>query len=206
VSEYTQEFHDFITEYHNSTKVVLFLNVHVDKKDIFKFWNENNVSVVGKSIYFAGANDAGLWLQYDSLYDDTVYSQIDNSVRNDKIAVILSSDDTKSALSLGSLLYPNSSEKLVLFNSPTYKHPQNVGMLNPADTCVIFNTYKALIDIDDSFRLESQVCGIPNISTEDDLLKNIQNNTTKEIIENADKLSYDNFFKKIFSPKIIRTT
>jgi hypothetical protein len=204
VNEYTQEFHDFISEYHKNTKIVLFLNGNVDNKDIFKFWNDHNISVIGKSIYFTEHNDTALWIRYDSLYDNTIYNRMNNSTRNDKVAVILSSDDAKNNSLLGSLLYPMSSEKLVLFNSGTYKHPQNVGILNPADTRVILNTYKSLVDIDDNFRLEAQVCGITNISTDGNLLSNIQENITKTIIENADQLSYNNFFKEIFSPKIIR--
>jgi len=203
VNEYTQEFHDFIVEYHKNTKIVLYLNSNTDNNGIFKFWNDHNVTLIGRSSYFTEDNDVGLWIKYDALYDDTIYNRTDSS-RNDKIAVILSSNDTKSALLLGSLLYPMSLEKLVLFNSATYKHAQNVGVLNPADTCVIFNTYKALIDIDDNFKLEAQICGIDNLSTEGDLLANIKENNRKDTIENANKLSYTNFFKEIFSPKILR--
>ena len=203
-NEYTQEFHDFISEYYKNTKIILFLNGHVDNKDIFKFWNDHNISIVGKSIYFIESNNTELWIKYDLLYDNTIYSRMNNTTRNNKVAVILSSDNTKNNSLLSSLLYPMSSERLVLFNSATYKHPQNVGILNPADTCVILNTYKSLVDIDDNFRLQAQVCGITNISTDGNLLNNIRENTTKEIIENADQLSYNNFFKEIFSPKIIR--
>jgi hypothetical protein len=127
-----------------------------------------------------------------------------NQNRNDKIAVLLSNDDTKSAVSIGSLLYPETNEKLVLFNGATYSHPQNVGFLNPADTCLVLNTYKLLIDLDDKFSLEAQICRIPNISTDGDLLSNIHNLVVKKPYENIEQYSYNSFIINQFLPKVTK--
>lgn len=202
-SEYTQEFHDFITEYHKQTKVIIFINTSIQNTQIFQFWRDCSVFCVGKEEYFGDNFNSSNCLCYSSLYDHHVYKYLNNN-RNDKIAVILSSDDTKSAVSIGSLLYPETNEKLVLFNSATYSHPQNVGFLNPADTCVVLNTYKLLIDLDDQFNLEAQICKIPNISTDGDLLSNIHNVVTKKIYNNTEEYSYQSFIKNQFLPRVIK--
>jgi hypothetical protein len=202
-SEYTQEFHDFITEYHKQTKVIIFINTNIKNTQIFQFWKECSVLCVGRREYFGDHYDETNCLAYDSLYDHNTYSYT-NQNRNNKIAVLLSQDDTKSAVTIGSLLYPETNEKLVLFNSATYSHPQNVGFLNPADTCVVLNTYKSLIDLDDKFSLEAQICRIPNISTDGDILSNIQNSVTKKLYENIEEYSYDSFIVNHFLPKVIK--
>jgi vacuolar-type H+-ATPase subunit H len=69
-------------------------------------------------------------------------------MRNDKIAVLLSDDNQKNDQYLQNILYPMTKEKLVLFNSMSYRHSQNVGILNPTDLCLILNTYKCLLDLD----------------------------------------------------------
>lgn len=202
-SEYTQEFHDFITEYHKQTKIIIFINTSIQNTQIFQFWKECSIFCVGKEEYFADNYDPVNCLSYSSLYDHHVYKYLEQN-RNDKIAVILSDDDTKSAVAIGSLLYPETNERLVLFNSATYSHPQNVGFLNPADTCVVLNTYKLLIDLDDKFNLEAQICRIPNISTDGDILSNIQNTITKKLADNVEEYSYHSFIINKFLPKIIK--
>ena len=202
-SEYTQEFHDFITEYHKQTKVIIFINTNIKNTQIFQFWKERSVLCVGKREYFGDHYDEANCLAYDSLYDHNSYSYM-NQNRNDKIAVLLANDDTKSAIAIGSLLYPETNEKLVLFNGATYSHPQNVGFLNPADTCLVLNTYKLLIDLDDKFSLEAQICRIPNISTDGDLLSNMHNLVVKKPYENIEQYSYNSFIINQFLPKVTR--
>jgi hypothetical protein len=81
---------------------------------------------------------------------------------------------------------------LVLFNSITYKNPQNVGFLSPDEACEIFNSYKAIIDIDDQFLLESKACEIPSIAIENDQVNMEKYKTCDyDIVQN----SYDFFIK-----------
>jgi hypothetical protein len=87
-----------------------------------------------------------------------------------------------------------------LFNSTTFNHSQNVGLLTPEDSCRILNTYKSLIDIDDRFYLEANVCKIDNLSTDGDLITNIVNNTMKPMPADADNKSYNDFVSKSLLP------
>jgi hypothetical protein len=116
-----------------------------------------------------------------------------NKSRNDKIAVILSHNDDDNMKFLVNILYPKTKEKLCLFNSNTFKHPQNLGYLSQADINLVLNTFSKLIDIADSYSIEAQICGIENIEVSDSLLDNIHSGTTKPKIENTDTLSYSYF-------------
>jgi hypothetical protein len=204
IHEYTQEFHDFITEYHKHTKIILFVNNYVDTKDIFKFWTQLGLVTVGKEFYFKDIiEDDTLSIRYHKLYDDFIFKPT-NVTRNDKTAVMLSSDNKNNSVLLDSVLYPSSLEKLVLFNSNTYNHPQNVGLLNLADANLVLNTYKYLIDIDDNFTTEAQICNIPSLSTDGNIIENINQKNTKPLLSNVDQLSYNYFVKHSLIPKIIR--
>jgi hypothetical protein len=97
-------------------------------------------------------------------------------------------------------LYPNSVAPLCLFNSISFKHSQNLGLLTPEDSCKILNTYRALIDIDNKFYLEATACGIDNLSTSGDIQNIIDNNICKKTIEEANSKSYSNFIQTALLP------
>ena len=191
-SEYTQEFHDFITEYHKNIKVILFINNIIDNDSIINFWNKTNIICSGRKELIKNPtplnNQSYL---YDRLYDSTIFKKL-NSPKNNKIAVLLSGSDETNDLLLKDLLYPNTTIPLVLFNSTTYRHPQNVGFLSPDQACEIFNSYKAIIDIDDQFLLESKACEISSIAIENDQVNMEKYKTCDyDIVQN----SYDFFIK-----------
>jgi hypothetical protein len=202
-SEYTQEVHDFISEHSKHLQIVLFINVSINNEQLIDFWNSTSILGVGRKDYLAKPlNNNELF--YNKLYDDTIFSKTDSGERNDKIAVLLSKNDEINENSIGSYLYPTTKEKLVLFNSQTYKKFQNVGTLNAPDICLIFNTYKCLVDLDNNYELEAKVCNIENISLDGNLLENIQNHIVKNTDINIKESSYDYFIKNTFLPKIIK--
>ena len=88
---------------------------------------------------------------------------------------------------LVNILYPKTKEKLCLFNSSTFKHPQNLGYLSQADINLVLNTFSKLIDITDSYSIEAQICGIENIEVSDSLLENIHNSTKRATLSNCGK-------------------
>ena len=70
--------------------------------------------------------------------------------------------------------------------------------------CEVFNTYGGLIDIDNKYSIEADVCGIDNISIDGNLIDNISNKITKPKINDIEQSSYSYFMKNIFLPKVIK--
>jgi hypothetical protein len=199
-NEYTQEFHDYIQEYHNRVKIILFTNNSVVNTNIINFWNSMNVIIISKTEWYP-EQQPNNFMSYDSLYDNEIYSNT-NSNRNTKIAVYLSADDDKNQNLLKNVLYPNSKTSLVLFNSSTFKHPQNIGLLTPEDSAKILNTYDSLIDIDNRFNTEASACGIKNLSIDEDLINVISNKTLKPLVSDINEKSYSYFIKTTFLPTL----
>lgn len=196
-NEYTQEFHDYITEYHKTVKIILFTNNLVVNIQIINFWNNMNISILSKTEHYPELKPTN-WIQCNDLYDDNIYYNL-NKARNNKIAVMLSTDDEKNRNALEKVLYPNSTNKLVLFNSTTFKHPQNVGLLTPEDLCKVLNVFHKLIDLDNKFSAEASVCGIDSISIDGEILDNIVNNKLQSQTSLKYK-SYSNFILQSFLP------
>jgi hypothetical protein len=192
-SDYSQEIHDFISEYSRSIKIIVVANVKIDNQTILNFLNDNSVWLVGKKNNIMSEKIPSKSLFYDNLYNNKIYRQMNNKDRNAKIAVILSDNDDDNMKLLVNILYPKTKEKLCLFNSSTFKHPQNLGYLSQADINLVLNTFNKLIDLTNSYSIEAQICGIENIEVSDKLLDNIHNSTTKPKIENTDTLSYSYF-------------
>lgn len=176
VAEYTQEFHDFITEYHKTISIILLIDRHVQNTELVRFWKDTNISlVVDERLSTIYANHKNI--VYPRLYDNDIFYNT-NSARNQKIAVILSPDnDRNNSVLKNDWLYPeNVTSPIVLFNNPSFKHPQNVGIFNNPDLNVVLNTFSYLIDIDDQFPIEAQVCGISRILV--DQITEINNTAT----------------------------
>lgn len=199
-NEYTQEFHDYITEYYNSTKIVLFTNNVVVNTNIINFWNSTNITIVSKKEWYTEQQPKNL-ISYDSLYDDEIYKNLQKQ-RNNKVAVYLSSDDDNNKQLLEGILYPHTKIPLVMFNSPTFKHPQNVGLLTSEDSCKILNTYQALIDVDNRFSLEAAACGIDNLSTNGNISDNISSKILKPNVIDISNRSYSHFIQTTFLPTL----
>jgi hypothetical protein len=201
--EYTQEFHDFINENNQSIKVIIFVNIEIKNAQLIEYWNLNKVILAGKKGYLGSESENVL--VYDKLYDSSIFTKIlIDQPRNNKIAVMLSEDNQKNNTLIGPLLYPNSNERLVLFNSATYNPPQNVGTLNQQDACLILNSYQCLIDLDDKYSIEAQVCGIDNIKIEDDIPFNIANKILKTKDYDLDMSSFKYYVQNQFLPTILK--
>jgi len=201
-NEYTQEFHDFINEHNKSCKIIIFVNVNIPDEQLIEYWNINKIILAGKKQCLITVLENPLL--YSKLYDSNIFYRIDpNKPRNDKIAVMLSENNQKNIDIIGPMLYPYSNEKLVLFNSPTFNPAQNVGMLNQYDACLILNTYMCLIDLDDKYSIEAQVCGIDNIEIENDISSNIANKILKNTQYDLDTSSFKYYIQNQFLPTIL---
>lgn len=197
-NEYSQEMHDFITDNAANVKISIFLNIPMQNNDVATFWNKHQILCVGQRSNMVTDRILDQVCLYDRLYDHKIF-MCNHEARNDKTAVMLSSNNETNDRILSNILYPNSQEKIVLFNSANYQHPQNVGMLSPPDINLVFNSYSYLLDLDDIYNIESQVCGIQNISVEGDILENIRSVKLRSLVPfDGIQSSYGAFIKNIF--------
>jgi hypothetical protein len=200
--EYTQEFHDFINEHNKTIKIIIFINTNIKDEQIIEYWHLNKLILAGKKEYLITKSENPLL--YSKLYDSNIFNRISpEKPRNDKIAVMLSENNEKNIEIISPLLYPYSNERLVLFNSITYNPPQNVGVLNQYDACLILNSYQSLIDLDDKYSIEAQVCEIDNLQTENDLSHNITNKILKKTQYDLDTSSFKYYIQNQFLPTIL---
>jgi hypothetical protein len=164
-AEYTQEFHDFITEYHKQTQVVLLIDREIEQKELRQFWKDTKVKLIVDHKY-ASSYDNESALIYNRLYNSDLFFNR-NLLRNNKVAVILSEDTEKNHRILDKWLYPtNPQSQLVLFNNPSFRHSQNIGIFNAADLGIMLNTFSYLLDLDSLFETEAAVCEITNVDVE----------------------------------------
>lgn len=160
VAEYTQEFHDCISEYHKNISFILLIDKEVPNFSLIEFWQNCGVKIIVNTKY-AEHYTKHTKLEYKGLYDSDIFYDT-NSERNSKTAVILSADHSTNTSILTPYLYPTCHDSvLVLLNNPEYKHPQNIGIFNNVDLSIVLNTFSYLIDMDQHFTLEAQACRIP---------------------------------------------
>lgn len=200
-SEYTQEFHDFITEYNQQAKIVLLIDREVNQEQLIKFWTDTRTKLVIDGKY-AAHYDKHTQINYQNLYDSDIFNN-QTLERNGKIATLLSDNNDYNHKILENLLYPaNPKSTLVLFNNPAFKHPQNVGIFNAPDLNFIFNTFSYVIDLDNKFVIESVVCNIPSLDLEKITdINNPLSYMNKSIsIRDTQKHSYSFFVKETLIP------
>lgn len=156
--EYTQEIHNYIEHNHNKHKIMLYIDMPVENTQLMQYLRNTKCSYILKNNTAPIENNV---LFFDYIYDDTIYFKLNNVIRNSKIAVSLSHDNTKNQTILEPFIYPNSADyDIVLFNNPEFKHPQNIGIYNEADLNYILNSFKYFLDIDSEFEIESAATDI----------------------------------------------
>jgi hypothetical protein len=163
IYEYTQELHELVNAFKDKSRFALFMG-DVNNDSLIDYCNKNNIMIISKESkkQFKLPNH----ITYDYLYDSNLFSN-KNLQRNDKLLVILSSNNDTNHKKLDNLLYPHTKSKLCLINNPDFEHAQNIGMANELDISHLMNTYGSLIDIDNNYIVEAKVCGIKNIELED---------------------------------------
>ena len=203
VSEYTQELQDFITEYPVGIKIILIVDVAIPQDELNAFLNSrNNIAIVlNSNISTEYRNTIS---KYGRMYDDEVYhaSELD---RNDKIVTLLSTDNDKNHRMLDEIIYPNNEHdhKIIVLNNPEFQSPVNLGIFNYNDLAFILQTFSGVVDIDRTFELESQVCGIKYFNIEDgNILDAINNNKCHTPIENIAQHTYKNFVEQKLLPQL----
>lgn len=98
------------------------------------------------------------------------------------------------------LLYPSTTIPIKLFNCPSIKHYQNLGMLTEKDKASMLQTHKYYLDLNQdapyNYTNEAIACGAIPVSIE-----SIQNNTYRSITLpqiRTDQITYSQFLRDIF--------
>ena len=196
-SQYTQEFHDYITEHQNDTSIMLLIDIPIGQKDLVDFIKRSNVKIILNTQTQVQIDSIA---QYDRLYEDDVFFDTSQE-RNDKTLVLLSSENTKNE-KVNELCYPNTSHKIVAVGNPEFDSPVNLGIYNLPDLALMLNKFKNVIDIDGNTVLPAQACEIPCIETNGDLKQNFINNVFIQPVDNLQELTYKYFVNQNILPFI----
>lgn len=159
-SEYTQEVHDFITEYSNACKIILMIDVNVDHKELNDFWHRTPglKTVVNSSITDHKYKNS--IAEYTSLYDHQIFNEANTTtLRNNKIIALLSGNNDHNNI-LTSIVYPNNKYPIVAINNPDFDSLVNLGLVNYIDLNFVLNNFSKVIDIDRQYQLECSACNI----------------------------------------------
>lgn len=186
IYEYTQEFHDFVDAFKDKINIILFMG-EIEHQDLTTYCTNFKIKTIRRT-----TDSCSNSLGYEHLYDSTIFIN-NNLIKNDKILTILHSDSDINHKLLDPILYPKTQTKIVLINNPEFKHPQNIGVANSFDMAILLNQFGSLLDISGAYNIEAQACGIRNISIENDIINNIQQNILVPKIHNIEKYSITNF-------------
>lgn len=196
-TQYTQEFHDYVTEHQNDTCIVLLIDIPIKQTDLLNFIKNSNVHIILNTLTQVQMDSIA---QYDMLYEDSVFFDSEKK-RNDKTVVLLSGNNENNK-KIYDLCYPNTGHKIVAVGNPEFDSPVNLGVYNLPDLAVILNSFKNAIDIDGNLRLPAQACSIPCIDTNGDLKQNFKNNVFVEPVDNLQELTYKYFVNQNILPFI----
>jgi hypothetical protein len=197
--EYTQEIHNYVENYHNKHKIILYIDLIIENPNLVSYLSQTNCSFVVKNNTTQFNSKA---LTFDYLYDDTIYYMIPDIIKNNKVAVSLSNDNTKNKTILESYIYPNECEyPIVLFNNPEFKHPQNIGIYNEQDLNYVLNTYSYFVDIDREFELETAATNTLWLDGNHDFIEQIKHNQiSNQFTKTHEKYRISNFMKEQLIP------
>lgn len=167
ISEYTQEIHNYIVDEANKkVSLVLYIDRNIEQKELLDFLTKNTATkyIIPKNI---GYNLDSRCLIHENMYDNHIYSQMNmQESRNNKVAVLMSSEDDRNHEYLDSQLFPYKNKyPIVLLNNPNFKHDQNIGICNEIDLNFILNKYSYLVDLDKEFFIEAKISNIPIVDT-----------------------------------------
>ena len=199
-SEYTQEFQDFLMDHAGDTSIFLFIENNIDNTSLIEFWNSRPVKIIANVQYKNLYNNCVA--VYDKMYNEQIFNNKKLN-RNDKIAVMLSADNSKNN-TIQEILYPNNFDrKVVVFNNPEFQSPVNLGILNASDLSIVLNSFDGLIDIDQQLYLEAQACNIKYYDIQTVNPKEaIINNNFKTLNANLNDYTYLKFTTEQILPNI----
>lgn len=193
ISEYSQEIHDFISEYRECEVLLLMDAILNSEVDMDSFFNQcPNVKVVAQESH--SSPYINCVAKYDRHYDSDTYSFLNNSTRNNKTLAILSIDNEKNKI-LDPIIYPNTNNPIVAINNPDFVSPINVGIASPEHLSFMLNEYSSVIDLSNNYELECSACKINYIDYSTDIVEAYNNSIFTDPIENLENKSYEYLVK-----------
>lgn len=170
----SREINNFILEFQSKKKIFLYYTnpSAQDYSTIFKHVthiSRNGIKLSGKHIELP-----------EYFFNEKLFIKNSTEQRIEKYCVFLGlSKDIPEKLQ--SILYPNTTIPINMFESPYIKHCQNMGMISEIEKAKILQTYKYFINIDNSYAHEAKICGCQLAEiTKDNTLQNndIETNAT----------------------------
>lgn len=190
LSSIDNEIVQFISEYSSQIKIFIYF-------DVPNYTEVGIIEALKNSIYYLIPENT---FDYYKTYSNTI--QIKNNLinssifyRNDSIA------KNKDAVCvfldlLGSIpeqltekLYPKTKMKIMMYNNPTIKHAQNLGVLSETDRAYVLNKSSYFINYQNHYIHEAVVCGCKILD-----INNIDINQNMDI--NQEVTNYENLLKE----------
>lgn len=193
IEEYTQEIHQFINDKSLYDKKIILTvdncpSLFEKYKNLITDLHKNqllNLSLILPVDLYAPLIENGVdqnkLIPYNRLYNNIIFNT-NNSIRNNKILVILDRDI--SCLDyVKPYLYPNTNKPIVMVNNPEVDYDQNIGLMFDSDMNNALNSFGSVLDLSKSYEAEIIACGIPSYTIEDNWINNepqiLQKDTTQ---------------------------
>jgi len=198
ISEYTQEIHDYIVEFSSTIKIILLVDTPITQADLIKFLNQSNVNIIlNTNTKYEFSNPIAT---YDKLYEDSLFFNR-NKDKNNKTLILLSSDNEKN---LEIINLPKEIDKvynIIAIGNPYYESNINLGLYNYAELGDILSDFSVVVDIDNTYNLECQACGVASALIDKDFdITNITRFNPE--IEDIEQYTYKNFVTNNIIPFI----
>lgn len=200
-SEYSQEFQDFVTEYHNKVKIFLIVDVEIAQNELNNFINNiDNIKIIKNAKFLTHYRNT--IAEYQDLYDHEIFFN-KQLQRNGKCIVILSPDNERNHKLLDNILYPNNQHPVVVVNNSEFDSVVNLGLINYNDLAFIMNTYSSIIDLDNLFTLEASACNIDLIDiSNNNINEALNNHSVKPKVLDLQNHTYEVFVQQNILPHI----
>lgn len=157
----TNEIYQFIDEFKNSHKIILYHHNTVNKDIISKIPTAVHISDI----------ESEDCIQIPNLVNKHIFYQNDMYKKERENIYVCFLDNYNSIPpAVHHIIYPHSDIKLRLF-SKNIKHQQNFGYATELEKAKILNTSQYYIDIDNSYRVEAQLCGAKILKLKDKTLE-----------------------------------
>jgi len=189
----SNEIVQFCQDYSGTTKIYFFVLNHNALSSLQNAIHDSNIKTIGYA-------DTDIIIPPYLINDQLFYNK-DNTNRTDGIVCFM--EGLSSIInSMSDLLYPKTNIPIKMFNCPSIKHYQNLGMVTEPDKAALLQNHKYYLDINLdiglNYRTEAIACGCIPITIED-IAQNVYQKKSIDNITQSDTITYGRFLKEILN-------